>query len=67
MMFRSLVEDEELKQLVMAQSEIETLAMVKLANPTCLIVDKRALSLMEKTTFKSASEESCVGPTLERR
>ena len=40
---RSSVEDEELKQLVMAQSEIE---------------DKRALSLMEKTTFKGASENA---------
>ena len=34
--------------------------MVKLANPTRSIEDKRALSLMEKTTFKSASEEAYV-------
>lgn len=31
---RSSVEDEELKQLVMTQSEIETLGVVKLANST---------------------------------
>ena len=55
---RSSVEDEELKQLVMAQSEIETLGVVKLADPTRSIEDKRALPLMEKTTFKSASEDA---------
>ena len=55
---QSSVEDEELKQLVMAQSEIETLGMGKLANPTHLIEDKQALPLMEKTTFKSASEDA---------
>ncbi|XP_022798022.1 uncharacterized protein LOC111336233, partial [Stylophora pistillata] len=55
---RSSVEDEELKQLVVAQSEIETLGVVKLADPTCSIEDKRALSLMEKTTFKNANEDA---------
>ncbi|XP_068671382.1 uncharacterized protein [Montipora foliosa] len=47
---RSSVENEKLKQLVMAQSEIKTLGVVKLADPTRSIEDKRALSLMEKTT-----------------
>ena len=61
---RSSVEDEELKQLVMAQSEIETLGVVKLANPTRSIKDKRALSLKEKTTFKSASEDAYVSGLL---
>ena len=55
---RSSVEDEELKQLVVAKSEIETLGVVKLADPTRSIVDKRALSLMEKPTFKNASEDA---------
>ena len=64
---RSSVEDEELKQLVVARSEIETLGVVKLADPTRSIEDKRALSLMEKTTFKNASEDAYVRPTLERR
>ena len=58
--------DEELKQLVMAQSEIETLGVVKLADPTRSIEDKRALSLMEKTTFKSASEDAYVSGLLWR-
>ena len=40
-------EDEELQRLVLAKSGIETLGVVKLANPTCSIEDKRALSLME--------------------
>ena len=56
---RSSVED-ELKQLVMAQSEIETLGVVKLADPTHSIEDTRALSLMEKTTFKSENEDAYV-------
>ena len=45
---RSSVEDEELKQLVMAQSEIETLGVVKLADPTRSIEDKRALRVRVK-------------------
>ena len=57
---RSSVEDEVLKQLVVAQSKIETLGMVKLADPARSIEDKRALSLMEKTTFKNASEDACL-------
>ena len=63
---RSSVEDEELKQLVVAQSEIETLGVVKLADPTRSIEDKRALSLMEKTTFKNASEDAYVSGLLWR-
>ena len=54
----SSVEDEELKQLVMAQSEIETLDVLKLADRTRSIWDKGALPLMHKTTFKSASEDA---------
>ena len=50
----------------MAQSEIETLAVVKLADPTRSIEDKRALSLMEKTTFKSVSEDAYVSGLLWR-
>ena len=40
--------------------------MVKLADPTRSIEDKRALSLMEKTTFKSASEDAYVSGLLWR-
>ena len=50
----------------MAQSEIDTLGLVKLADPTRSIEDKRALSLMEKTTFKSASEDAYVSGLLWR-
>ena len=50
----------------MAQSEIETLGVVKLADPTRSIEDKRALSLMEKTTFKNASEDAYVSGLLWR-
>ena len=63
---RSSVENEELKQLVMAQSEIETLGVVKLAVPTRSIEDKRALSLMQKTTFKSVNEDAYVSGLLWR-
>ncbi|XP_068676226.1 uncharacterized protein [Montipora foliosa] len=63
---RSSVENEELKQLVMAQSEIETLGVVKLADPTRSIEDKRALSLMGKTTFKSVNEDAYVSGLLWR-
>ena len=37
---RCVGEDEELQRLVLAQSDIETLGVVKLANPTCSIEDK---------------------------
>ena len=50
----------------MAQSEIETLGVVKLADPTRSIEDKRALSLMEKTTFKSVNEDAYVSGLLWR-
>ena len=63
---RSSAEDEELKQLVMAQSEIETLGVMKLANLTRSIEDKRALSLTEQTTLKSASEDAYVSGLLWR-
>ncbi|PFX25222.1 hypothetical protein AWC38_SpisGene10168 [Stylophora pistillata] len=55
---RSSVEDEELRQLLVVQSEIETLGVMKLADPTRSIEDKRALSLMEKTTYKNANEDA---------
>ena len=50
----------------MAQSEIETFAVVKLAYPTRSIEDKRALSLMEKTTFKNATKDAYVSGLLWR-
>ncbi|XP_068739457.1 uncharacterized protein [Montipora capricornis] len=50
----------------MAQSEIETLGVVKLADPTRSIEDKRAFSLIEKTTFKSVNEDAYVSGLLWR-
>ena len=64
---RSSVEDEDLKQLVLAQSEIETLCVVSLADPTSSIEDKRAFLLMEKTTFKNASEDAYMSGLLWRK
>ena len=53
-------EDKELQRLVLAQSEIETLGVVKLANPTRSIEDKRALSLMERATVKIDGQDAYV-------
>ena len=50
----------------MAQSEIETLGVVNLANPTCSIEDKQALSLMEQTTLKIEGEDAHVSGLLWR-
>ena len=63
---RCACEDEELQGLVLAQSEIETLGVVKLANPTRSIEDKRALSLMERTTVKIDGEDAYVSGLLWR-
>ena len=63
---RGSSEDEELTQLVLAQSEIETLGVVQVANPTRSIEDKRALLLMEQTTFKLESEDAYVSGLLWR-
>ena len=63
---RSAGEDEELTRIVMTQSEIETLGVVKLANPTRSIEDKRALSLMERTTVKIEGERTYVSGLLWR-
>ena len=51
-------EDKELQWLVLAQSEIETLGVVKLANPTRSIEDKQAPSLKEQTTVKIDGEDA---------
>ena len=55
---RCACEDEELQWLVLAQSETETLGVVKLANPTHLIEDKQALSLMEQKPVKIDGEDA---------
>ena len=50
----------------MAQSEIDTLGVLKLANPTRSTEDKRALSLMERTTVKIEGEDAYVSGLLWR-
>ena len=59
-------EDKELQRLVLAQSEIETLGVVELANPTRSIEDKRALSLMERATVEIDREDAYVSGLLWR-
>ena len=57
---RCAYEDKELQRFVLAQSEIETLRVVKLANPTRSIEHKRAFSLMERTTVKIDGQDAYV-------
>ena len=63
---RCVDEDEDLRRLVVAQSEIETLGVVKVENPTRSIKDKRALALMERTTVKIEGEDAYVSGLLRR-
>ena len=46
--------------LVMPQSQIETLGIVKLVNLACSIEDKQAFSQMEETTLKIEEEDAYV-------
>ena len=43
-------EEEQLQRLVTAQPEVESLGVVKLADPVRSIEDRRALAVMEQTT-----------------
>ena len=61
---RCVDEDEDLRRLVVAQSEIETLGVVEVANPTRSIEEKRALALMEQTTVKIEGEDAYVSGLL---
>ena len=63
---RCVDEDEDLRRLVVSQSEIETLGVVKVSNPTRSIEDKRALALMERTTVKIEVEDAYVSGLLWR-
>ena len=57
-------EEEELQQLLTAQSEVESLGVVKLADPVRSIEDKRALAVMEQTTKKLEGEDAYVSGLL---
>ena len=59
-------EEEELQQLLTAQSEVESLGVVKLADLVRSIEDKRALAVMEQTTKKLEGEDAYVSGLLWR-
>ena len=59
-------EEEELQQLLTAQSEVESLGVVKLADPVRSIEDRRALAVMEQTTKKLEGEDAYVSELLWR-
>ena len=63
---RSAGEEEELQQLLTAQSEVESLGVVKLADPVRSIEDRRALAVMELTTKKLEGEDAYVSGLLWR-
>ena len=51
-------EEEELQQLLTAQSEVESLGVVKLADLVRSIEDRRGLAVMEQTTKKLEGEDA---------
>ena len=59
-------EEEELQQLLTAQSEVESLGVVKLADPVRSIESSRTLSVMEQTTKKLEGEDAYVSGLLWR-
>ena len=59
-------EEEELQQLLTAQSEVESLGVVKLADPVRSIEGRWALAVMEQTTKKVEGEDAYVSGLLWR-
>ena len=59
-------EEEELQQLLTAQSEVESLGVVKLGDPVRSIESSRTLSVMEQTTKKLEGEDAYVSGLLWR-
>ena len=58
-------DEEELQRLLTAQWEVvESLGVVKLADPVRSVEDRRALSVMEQTTKKLEDEDDCVSGLL---
>ena len=53
-------EEEELQRLLTAQSEVESLGVVKIADPVRRIEDRRALAVVEQTTKKLGGEDAYV-------
>jgi hypothetical protein len=50
--------DDDLKRLVLAQSAVEAIGVIKVPNPVRLIEDKRALEVMEESTRKIENEDA---------
>ena len=58
-------DEEELERLLTAQWEVvESLGVVKLADPVRSVEDRRALSVMEQTTKKLEDEDDYVSGLL---
>lgn len=58
-------DEEELQRLLTAQWEVvESLGVVKLADPVRSVEDRRALSVMEQTTKKLEDEDDYVSGLL---
>ena len=58
-------DEEELQRLLTAQWEVvETLGVVKLADPVRSVEDRRTLSVMEQTTKKLEDEDDYVSGLL---
>ena len=58
-------DEEELQRLLTAQSEVvESLGVVRLADPVRSVEDRRALSVMEQTTKKLEDEDDYVSGLL---
>jgi hypothetical protein len=50
--------DDDLKRLVLAQSAVEAIGVIKVPYPVRLIEDKRALEVMEESTRKIDNEDA---------
>jgi len=59
-------EEEELQRLLTAQSEVESLGVVKHVDPVRSIVGRRELAVMEQTTKKLEDEDAYVSGLLWR-
>ena len=58
-------DEEELQRLLTAQSEVvESLGVVRLADPVRSVEDRRALAVMEQTTKKLEDEDDYVSGLL---
>ena len=59
-------EEEELQRLLTTQSEVESLGVVRLADPVRSTEDRQALAVMKQTTKKLEGEDGYVSGLLPR-